>query len=104
MEYVELFKALVTQKSRRSLLLAKGDRRSAGLEIGFESGRPERLPRAFKTAKLLGRSPDLKNYRCAYRRSRSLITVARPHGILTRFPILPIPWGTQLLSITKNNL
>jgi hypothetical protein len=28
--------------------------------------------------------------------------VARPRGILTRFPILPISWGTQMLSITKN--
>jgi len=55
------------------------------------SGRPERLPRAFKTAKLLGRSPDLKTNCFHYLIvvSRSLITVARPHGILTRFPILP---------------
>lgn len=30
-----------------------------------------------------------------------LITVARPRGIHTRFPILPIPWGTQTLVFPK---
>ncbi len=28
--------------------------------------------------------------------------MARPHGIFTRFPILPTNWGTQTLSNTKN--
>jgi hypothetical protein len=30
--------------------------------------------------------------------------VARPHGILTRFPILPMSWGTQMLSNQKSDV
>jgi hypothetical protein len=48
-----------------------------------------------KLQSFVGRSPDLKNNCFHYRNSsqQSLITVARPHGILTRFPILPILLG-----------
>ena len=51
----EIVRRVVSAESPADLCsFAKGDRRSAGLENGFESGRPERLPRAFKTAKLRG--------------------------------------------------
>ena len=48
-----------------------------------------------KLQSFVGRSPDLKTNCLHYRNSsqQSLITVARPHGILTRFPILPILLG-----------
>ena len=80
-----------SKKSRRSLCAREWRQALGGTGNVFESGRPERLPRAFKTAKLLGRSPDLKTNCLPYLMvvSRSLITVARPHGIFTRFPILP---------------
>ena len=44
-----------------------------------------------KLQSFVGRSPDLEINCLHYPAvvSRSLITVARPHGILTRFPILP---------------
>jgi hypothetical protein len=58
-----------------------------------------------KLQSVLGRSPGLKNCWITTLRavSSSLITVARPHGNFTRFPILPIYRGTQMLSNTKNS-
>ena len=69
--------------------------------------RPERLSaKRSKAAKRLGQVSWLKellDYYSLEAVSSSLITVARPHGIFTRFPILPIHRGTQMLSNTKNS-
>jgi hypothetical protein len=62
--------------------------------------RPERLFReAFKSCKASGQVSWLEELLNCF---SPLITVARPRGILTRFPILPF-WGTQMLSNTKNS-
>jgi hypothetical protein len=70
-----------------------GGRRDQKLLL--EPVRPERLSASVQKLQSLGRSPGLENAAFATPEvvSSSLITVARPRGILTRFPILPISLG-----------
>src|SRR4029450_12028521 len=70
-----------------SLRKVPGDRRDLKMVsnpggLNAFRGRP-------KLQSFMGRSPGLKKY--CY--CRTPITVARPHGFLTRFPILPIFLG-----------
>jgi hypothetical protein len=101
---VEIVRSIVSAKIPPICSFAKSDRRSAGLENGFESGglnafRGRSKLQSFWAGLLASRLIAS----LLYSSEQSLITVARPHGILTRFPILPISWGTQMLSNTKNN-
>jgi hypothetical protein len=84
------------QKSRRSLVLREKEQAVGGTGNRFrEPVRPERLSASVQKLQSLGRSPGLENAAFATPEvvSSSLITVARPRGILTRFPILPISLG-----------
>ena len=88
-----------SKKSRRPPISGKGNQASAGLK--GESGRGlNTFPRVFKRLQsFTGRSPGLERRQV----SVVLITVARPRGSFTRFPILPVCRGTQMLSNTKNS-
>src|SRR6185436_2616689 len=65
-------------------------RRAAGSKLASKSERPERLSASVqKLQSFSGRSPGFET--SLFR--RRLITVARPRGNFTRFPILPTPVG-----------
>jgi len=66
-----------------------GDRRSTGLKMLDDPRGLNAFPRAFKSCKVSGRSPDFEFLLRVS--AQKLITVARPRGIFTRFPILPNP-------------
>jgi hypothetical protein len=84
-EFVEF----VITKSPTDLLFRKRKQASAGLDkIRW---RPEHFCASVeKAAKGAGQVSWLRELDV-------LITVARPRGIHTRFPILPVTWGTQTL-------
>jgi len=61
--------------------------------MAFKPVRPERLSASVQKLQSLGRSPGLESGYRSQQHDSSLNTVARPRGILTRFPILPIYLG-----------